>query len=59
MQQSIIWGAAEMALGASHAFSSIGAVRFLLGFFEGAVTPSFAIITSNWYKRSEHPIRIA
>ncbi|KAL4984661.1 major facilitator superfamily domain-containing protein [Aspergillus falconensis] len=48
-----------MCLAASHAFSSIGAIRFLLGFFEGAVSPSFVIITSNWYCRREHPVRVA
>ncbi|KAL3434354.1 major facilitator superfamily domain-containing protein [Aspergillus tetrazonus] len=55
----VLWGAAEMCLAASHAFSSIGAIRFLLGFFEGAVSPSFVIITSNWYCRREHPVRVA
>lgn len=49
----------EMCLGASRDFASLGAIRFLLGFTEGAVSPSFMIITSNWYKRSEHPIRIS
>ncbi|OHX01136.1 pantothenate transporter [Colletotrichum incanum] len=37
----------------------LGAMRFLLGFTEGAVSPSFMIITSNWYKRTEHPVRVA
>ncbi|KAL2789076.1 major facilitator superfamily domain-containing protein [Aspergillus keveii] len=49
----VLWGAAEMCLAASHAFSSLGAIRFLLGFFEGAVSPSFVIITSNWYCLSQ------
>jgi MFS family permease len=48
-----------MGLGATTGWSSMAAVRFLLGFTEGAVGPSFMIITSGWYKRSEHPIRIA
>ncbi|KAM0526576.1 hypothetical protein ACHAPS_003746 [Verticillium nonalfalfae] len=56
---AILWGGVEMCLGASQGFSSLGATRFLLGFTEGAVSPSFMIITSSWYKRSEHPIRIA
>ncbi|KAK5688053.1 hypothetical protein LTS10_000031 [Elasticomyces elasticus] len=55
----MLWGAVEMCLGATNNFSSIGAIRFLLGFTEGAVSPSFMIITSNWYKREENPIRIA
>ena len=48
-----------MGLGATTGWSSIAAVRFLLGFTDGAVAPSFMIITSGWYKRSEHPVRIA
>jgi ACS family allantoate permease-like MFS transporter len=55
----MLWGAVEMCLGATNNFPSIGAVRFLLGFTEGAVSPSFMIITSNWYKREENPVRIA
>ncbi|KAH6989081.1 major facilitator superfamily domain-containing protein [Ilyonectria sp. MPI-CAGE-AT-0026] len=55
----ILWGSVEMCLGASQGFASLGATRFLLGFTEGAVAPSFMIITSNWYKRSEHTIRIS
>jgi MFS family permease len=30
-----------------------------LGFAEGSVQPAFIIITSHWYKRREHPIRVA
>lgn len=56
---SVLWGASEMCLAAPQGFSSIGAIRFLLGFFEGAVSPSFVIITSNWYCRREHPVRVA
>ncbi|GME41877.1 unnamed protein product [Neofusicoccum parvum] len=55
----ILWGAIEMCLGASQGFPSLGAIRFLLGLAEGSVSPSFMIITSCWYKRSEHPIRVA
>lgn len=56
---SILWGSCEMCLAATQDFAGIGAVRFLLGFTEGAVAPSFMIITSNWYCRREHPTRIA
>ncbi|PLB46649.1 MFS general substrate transporter [Aspergillus steynii IBT 23096] len=55
----ILWGAAEMCLAATQDFKSLAAVRFLLGFFEGAVSPSFVIITSNWYCQREHPVRVA
>ncbi|CAH0047051.1 unnamed protein product [Clonostachys solani] len=55
----ILWGAVAGCLGASQNFSSLGAIRFLLGLTEGAVAPSFMIITSTWYKRRENPIRVA
>ncbi|KAH7138450.1 major facilitator superfamily domain-containing protein [Dendryphion nanum] len=55
----VIWGIAEMCLGATQNFATMAVARFFLGFTEGAVSPSFMIITSGWYKRSEHPVRIA
>ncbi|KAH7083938.1 major facilitator superfamily domain-containing protein [Paraphoma chrysanthemicola] len=55
----ILWGIAEMCLGATTNWTTIAVARFFLGFTEGAVAPSFMIITSGWYKRSEHPVRIA
>jgi len=35
------------------------ATRFFLGLFEAANLPLFAIITSQWYRRSEQPMRVA
>lgn len=55
----ILWGIAEMCLGATTNWTTIAVARFFLGLTEGTVAPSFMIITSGWYKRSEHPIRIA
>ncbi|KEF61350.1 uncharacterized protein A1O9_02916 [Exophiala aquamarina CBS 119918] len=55
----VLWGGVEMCLGTVHSFKGLAAVRFLLGFFEGAVSPAFVIITSNWYCRREHPVRVA
>lgn len=54
-----VWGALCMCLAAPNDFPAFVAVRALLGFFEGAVSPSFVIITSVYYKKSEHPIRTA
>ena len=47
------------AVGATHSFAGIAAVRYFLGLCEGAASPAWVIITSNWYKRSEHPLRVA
>ncbi|KAF4500492.1 hypothetical protein FAGAP_3326 [Fusarium agapanthi] len=40
-------------------FAGFAAVRFLLGFSEGAVSPAFVTITSIWYRKSEHTLRTA
>lgn len=53
------WGICEMCFAASTNFGGIATARFFLGFCEGAVSPGFVVITSNWYKRQEHAIRIA
>ncbi|KAM0263814.1 hypothetical protein ACHAPA_008548 [Fusarium lateritium] len=55
----VVWGLMEMCMGASNNFGGLAATRFLLGFAEAAVSPAFIIITSNWYRRSEHPVRVA
>ncbi|KAM0323977.1 hypothetical protein ACHAQA_008559 [Verticillium albo-atrum] len=55
----IVWGCVEMAIGGTQDFHGLAAARFFLGFAEAAVSPAFIIITSNWYKRREHPIRVA
>ncbi|KAF4977773.1 hypothetical protein FZEAL_5739 [Fusarium zealandicum] len=55
----VAWGGVEMAISATQNFHGIAAARFFLGFAEAAVSPAFVIITSNWYRRSEHPIRVA
>jgi ACS family allantoate permease-like MFS transporter len=49
----------EMCIAATFSFKGLAAVRFFLGFCEGAASPGFVIITSNWYKRVEHPVRVA
>lgn len=53
------WGFMEGCIAATQDFGGLGAVRFLLGFCEGAASPGFVIITSNWYRRREHPARVA
>ncbi|KAL4935044.1 hypothetical protein BDV06DRAFT_234748 [Aspergillus oleicola] len=55
----IIWGLVAGCLAAPHNFGGFAAVRFVLGACEGAVSPAFVIITSAWYKKQEHPIRVA
>ncbi|KAF7557442.1 hypothetical protein G7Z17_g632 [Cylindrodendrum hubeiense] len=55
----MLWGILAGSLAAPGNFGGFAAVRFLLGFAEGAVQPAFVIITSTWYKKSEHTFRVA
>ncbi|EEA28864.1 hypothetical protein TMatcc_002783 [Talaromyces marneffei ATCC 18224] len=54
-----IWGIVCMCLAAPQNFAGFAAVRFLLGFAEGAVSPSFITMTAIWYRKSEHSSRTA
>ncbi|KAJ8098478.1 major facilitator superfamily domain-containing protein [Lipomyces tetrasporus] len=53
------WGIAQTLLAACHNFKSLMAARFFLGLFEAGCLPLFSIITSQWYRRAEQPLRIA
>ncbi|PVH70980.1 membrane transporter [Cadophora sp. DSE1049] len=54
----VVWGAVCMCLAAPKTYGEFLAVRFFLGAAEGAVSPAFITITSIWYKKSEHALRI-
>ncbi|KAK8023560.1 major facilitator superfamily transporter [Apiospora rasikravindrae] len=56
---SVIWGVICMCLAAPQNFAGFAAVRFLLGFTEGAVSPSFVTMTAIWYRKREHATRTA
>ncbi|KAF2173485.1 hypothetical protein M409DRAFT_15766 [Zasmidium cellare ATCC 36951] len=53
------WGIAQTAMAACHNFGGLMAARFFLGLFEAGCLPLFSIITSQWYRRSEQPLRVA
>lgn len=53
------WGIAQASMAACHNFSSLMAARFFLGLFEAGCLPLFSLITSQWYRRAEQPIRVA
>ncbi|TWU77754.1 hypothetical protein ED733_008607 [Metarhizium rileyi] len=53
------WGIAQACMAACHNFGSLMAARFFLGLFEAGCLPLFSIITSQWYRRVEQPIRVA
>lgn len=53
------WGIAQTCMAACHNFGGLIATRFFLGLFEAGCLPLFSIITSQWYRRAEQPIRVA
>lgn len=53
------WGIAQAATAACHNFAGLMAARFFLGLFEAGCLPLFSVITSQWYRRSEQPLRVA
>lgn len=55
----ILWGVTCVCVGLPTNFAGMMAGRFFLGLTEGAVSPAFVMITSIWYKRREHPVRVA
>ncbi|EEP75408.1 conserved hypothetical protein [Uncinocarpus reesii 1704] len=53
------WGIAQTAMAGCRSYPSLLATRFFLGLFEAGCLPLFSIITSQWYRRAEQPIRVA
>ncbi|RDW77496.1 MFS transporter-12 [Coleophoma cylindrospora] len=53
------WGIAQTGMAACTSYSGLLASRFFLGLFEGGCIPLFSVITSNWYRRAEQPVRVA
>jgi ACS family allantoate permease-like MFS transporter len=53
-----MWGIVLCCFAAVKDFSGAVAIRFFLGVFEAAVTPGFALFTSQWYTKREQGTRI-
>lgn len=53
------WGIAQTAMAACHNYTGLLATRFFLGLFEAGCLPLFSVITNQWYRRAEQPIRVA
>ncbi len=53
------WGIAAASMAACKNFPSLLAARFFLGLFEAGCLPLFGVITSQWYRRAEQPLRVA
>ncbi|KAI9707284.1 MAG: hypothetical protein M1836_000244 [Candelina mexicana] len=52
-----MWGLVLCCMAAVENYSGALAVRFMLGVFEAAVTPGFALFTSQWYTKKEQGTR--
>lgn len=52
------WGAMVACTSACSSYQSLATLRFLLGMFESAISPSLILITSMWYRRREQPRRV-
>ena len=53
------WGIAQCGMAACQSYGGLLATRFLLGLFEAGCLPLFSIITAQWYRRAEQPLRVA
>jgi MFS family permease len=53
------WGFVQVCTPACSSFPGLLANRFFLGLFEAGCLPLFSVITSQWYRRSEQPMRVA
>ena len=54
----IMWGITLALFATVSNFGGAVAVRFFLGVFESAVTPGFALFTSQWYTKAEQGKRV-
>ena len=54
----MMWGLVLCCMAATKNFQGAVAVRFFLGVFEAAVTPGFALFSSQWYTKKEQGTRI-
>lgn len=54
----VMWGLVLCCMAAVRNFSQAMAVRFFLGVFEAAVSPGFALFTSQWYTIREQGSRV-
>ena len=52
------WGTIVACTCAANSYATVAALRFLLGMFESAISPSLIVVTTMWYRRHEQPRRI-
>ncbi|SCW03849.1 LAFE_0H00364g1_1 [Lachancea fermentati] len=55
----VIWSVCCMCLAAPNTKQGFWVGRLFLGLFEAVVSPACVLITSNWYRKREQPLRTA
>jgi MFS family permease len=55
----MLWGATLMCHAAVKNFTHLVVVRTLLGIFEACCQPSFVVLSSMWYLRSEQAATVS
>lgn len=53
----VLWGVITCCLGAAKNYASFIALRVIQGFLEGSVIPSFVVLNTQWFPRSQHNSR--
>jgi sugar phosphate permease len=53
------WGISQASMAACNNYTGLMTTRFFLGLFEAGCLPVFSVITSQWYRRQEQPMRVA
>ncbi|KAL2444898.1 MFS-type transporter cnsL [Exophiala dermatitidis] len=56
---SMGWSAMALVMPACKSWSSMMAVRFLMGMFEAIIVPGISLMVAGWYKKDEQPPRNA
>ncbi|OJJ08878.1 hypothetical protein ASPVEDRAFT_144990 [Aspergillus versicolor CBS 583.65] len=56
---ALVWGTFAALMGATHNWSQLAGMRFLLGFAEAGFAPGCAFFLSSWYRRYELATRYA
>ena len=54
---TVLWGITVMAAAACKSWEGLIIQRVFLGVIESAISPSFMLLTSKFYKQSEQPVR--
>jgi len=52
-----LWGIATACIAATHSYTTLLAVRVVLGIFEAAIAPCLMLLSSQWYTKSEQAPR--